>query len=535
MAGVAPQRSGGSNASTIGLIVSILVSVALLVFIVIMFTGQEQLRSNEKKAKDDLARIAAGGDRDAANKFIADAGGSAQTLMGNTVKAATMLVGRMTGNATDSAKQAADKLDAALAEIVSAGKVPNPDQMSQSNGAVAIIQQLHSWFAAERAAKETALADLAKANADLEAAINSQKALNEKYAGDYKKLSDTVAAMQKNKSEFESTKNADIDALKKTIDSKADEVALMTKEKRSLEQTYATELTKADKIIEDQRRALGQAKGPGPVGAQALAVARKPVGQIMRAGPGSPIVHVNLGKRERLSPGMTLAVYGAEGRVPDTGRGKANLEVVSVGERTSECRVVTPASPDDPILEGDGVGNILLSRNVGKKQRFCIVGRFDVNYDGQPDVRGLEAVQAFVRRFGGEVVDSVDATTDYLIVGTPPPDSEPVAPVAKADEEEKPADEAAADDEKPADEGGEGEEGDKPAADKKPAPKAIEKPKAVDHPQPPRTRRAMSERGLYDEAIRKADSLMVPRLTQDHFFNFLGIEAGPNVAKRVLD
>jgi len=535
MAGVAPQRSGGSNATTIGMVVSIVVSVALLGVLIFLFTGQEQLRSNEKKAKDDLARIAAGGDRDAANKFIAEAGGSAQTLLGNTMKAANMLVGRMTGNATDSAKQAADKLDAALAEVVSAGKVPNPDQMSQSNGAVAIIQQLHSWFVAERAAKETAQADLAKANADLEAAINSQKALNEKYAGDYKKLSDTVAAMQKNKSEFEATKNADIDALKKTIDGKATELSTVMKEKTELQRAYATELTKTDKIIEEQRRALGQAKGPGPEGAQALGVARKPVGKILRAGPGSPIVHVNLGKGQRVSPGMTLAVYSADGRMPDTGRGKANLEIVSVGELTSECRVVTPASPDDPILEGDGVGNILLTRSVGKKQRFCIVGRFDLNYDGSPDVRGLEAVQAFVRRFGGEVVDSVDATTDYLIVGTPPPDSEPVAPTAKAADEEKPADEAKADEEKPADEGAEGEEGDKPKAAKKPAPKAIAKAQPVDHPQPPRARRAMSERGVYDEAIRKADSLMVPRLTQDHFFNFLGIEAGPNVAKRVLD
>ena len=70
MAGVAPQR-GGSNATTVGMIVSIGVAVVLTGVLIFLFTGQEQLRNNEKKAKDDLARISAGSDRDSATKFIA--------------------------------------------------------------------------------------------------------------------------------------------------------------------------------------------------------------------------------------------------------------------------------------------------------------------------------------------------------------------------------------------------------------------------------------------------------------------------------
>jgi len=531
MAGVAPQR-GGSNATTVGMVVSIVVSVILLGVLIFLFTGQEQLRTDQKKAKDDLARIAGGSDRDSANKFIAASGNPAPTLLGNTVKAANMVVARLTGNANDSAKEAADKLDTVLAEIVAAGKVPNPDQMSQANGAVAILQQMHGWFAAEKSAKETALADLAKANKSLEDALTNNKGLSEKFDETTKKLSTTVAELEKSKLELEAIKNSDLDALKKTIDEKGGELATVVREKSELQRTYAADLTKADQIIEDQRRALGISKGPGPEGSQALAVARKPVGRILRALPGDTIVHVDLGKRDRVAIGMTLAVYTPDRRVPETGRGKANLEIVSVGERTSECRVITPPSPEDPILEGDGVGNILLSRNAVKRQRFCIIGRFDLNYDGQPDVRGLDAIKAFVRRFGGEVVDSVDASTDYLIVGTIPPDSEPVMPVARAPKEE--AEEEPADDE--SDESGD-EDGDEDEAAPapKPAPRAIVKPDEVDHPLPARTRRALSERALYEEAIKRADSLMVPRMTQDHFFNFIGIEAGPNVSKRVQD
>jgi len=525
------------------MLVSIGVAVALLGVLIFLFTGQEQLRNNEKKAKDDLARIVGGSDREAANKFIAASGNPSPTLLGNTIKAANMVVARMTGNSNDSAKEAADKLDTVLAEIQAAGKVPNPDQISQANGAVAILQQMHGWFVAEKTAKETALTDLAKANKALEDALANNKGLSEKFDETTKKLDSTVAELAKSKEELEATKNSDLDALKKTIDEKGGELATVVREKSELQRNYAAELTRNDEILREQKRALGDAKGPGPEGTQALAVARKPVGRILRALPGDTIVHVDLGKRDRVAIGMTLAVYSPDRRVPETGRGKANLEIVSVGERTSECRVITPPSPEDPILEGDGVGNILLSRGGAKKQRFCIIGRFDLNYDGMPDVRGLDAIKAFVRRFGGEVVDSVDASTDYLIVGTAPPDSEPTPlrrpeptpePAAEdsGDEDAGSADADSGDEEEASD--ADGDEDAAPAAAPKPA-KTIDKPGEVDHPLPARTRRALTERGLYEEAIRRADALMIPRMTQDHFFNFIGIEAGPNVAKRVLD
>lgn len=541
MAGVAPQR-GGSNATTVGMLVSIGVAVALLGVLIFLFTGQEQLRNNEKKAKDDYARIASGSDREAATRFTAALGNPSPTLLGNTVKAGNMVVARMTGNSNDSVKDATDKLDTVLAEIQSAGKVPNPDQISQANGAVAILQQMHGWFVAEKTAKETALANLEKANTALNDALANNKGLSEKFDEATRKLDTTVAELAKSKEELEATKNSDLDALKKTIDEKGGELATVVREKGELQRKFAAELTRVDEITREQQKALGDAKGPGPEGAQALAVARKPVGRILRALPGDTIVHVDLGRRDRVAIGMTLAVYSPDRRVPETGRGKANLEIVSIGERTSECRVITPPSPEDPILQGDGVGNILLSRGGAKKQRFCIIGRFDLNYDGQPDVRGLDAIKAFVRRFGGEIVDRVDASTDYLIVGTAPPDSEPTPlgrrepkpePEPAAEDADDTADEEPADGDADADADEDAE--DKPASRPPPPARTIAKPGEVDHPLPARTRRALTERGLYEEAIRRADALMIPRMTQDHFFNFIGIEAGPKVAKRVLD
>src|SRR5207237_406231 len=162
-------------------------------------------------------------------------------------KGISLLAGRLTGNTTDTPTVATTKLDTVLTEIAAAKKVPNPDQISPANGAATIIRQLHDWFIAEQAAKATAQADLANANADL------------------------------------------------------------------------------DKTLREQQKKIGQVAGPGPEGAQPLAVARAPVGRVLRALPGNSIVHIDLGRENHVSLGMNFAVYSSDRRVPESGRGKANI------------------------------------------------------------------------------------------------------------------------------------------------------------------------------------------------------------------
>lgn len=323
----------------------------------------------------------------------------------------------------------------------------------------------------------------------------------------------------------------------------------------------------------------------------------------MRALPGDSLVHIDLGREDNVRLGMSFSVYSAEERIPADGRGKAHIEVVSVDRRTAECRVTTPPSPDNPILEGDSIGNIVLSRDRSKKQRFCIVGQFDIDFDGTADVRGPEAIAALVKRYGGEVVDHVDATTDYVVVGLEPPnapsnltlegrrgaeepiedatasdesadeysedadvsddedessdDEEDVAP-DDSDDEDANADDAdaeeddASDDENSDDFDDEDAESDEegiPAGDEDPSddePQAagsaaaapsvptIARNPVVDPTRSPRLRRAMSERDRYDEAIYRARMFSIPRLPQDRFFNFVGLESGREAA-RALD
>jgi hypothetical protein len=526
----------------------------------------------------------------------------------------------LTGNQTDPPKVALEKLDAALKNIAEADKIPDKDQLTSANGAAAIVDTLTQLLVKERESSAKAEADLTKALADLDAVSKANADLGQKFQGELAKMQASMKALQDGKSEFEKTKSSEVEALKAQIGEKGDQLESTRRDQAKLVDRVRTELRDRDKLLAEQKDALKELRGPPATGAQELALAKKPVGRVLRALPGDSLVHIDLGRQDNVTLGMSFAVYSVDAQVPADGRGKANIEVVSLGEKTAECRVTTKPSPDDPILDGDLVGNIILSRNKAKKPQFCIVGDFDVDYDGAPDVRGREVMKALVKRYGGEVVDSVTAATDYVVVGVEPAGGETPAepgkgemkaaaeePVAKdkakakdeagakeekapkadqkktdkkptgedeaaAEEEDKPADEAAEDDSSsdekpgakaaakeeaedestdeatPADDeeegaakpaakgaGGASKELDKPAGKAKgsSAPLEIKRPGEVDPTAGPRDRRMVNERARYEEAVRRAEMFSIPRLPQDRFLNFVGIEPGPTAAKRL--
>ncbi len=587
MAGAVPQQRGGSNATTIGMVVSIIVAVLLLGGLIWLITQQEQLRTNADQATAVKNRLVKGNDEAVAKQMFPDSGGPGKTLVGEMNKGIALICGGMTGNQNDSPTAARAKLEAALEKIRSSENVPYAEKISSEFGAVAVIENLYQLYVDEKTAHQKAEADLSKANKDLDTARASNEELQQKLAADLAKMRSKVEELQAAKSEFETLKSGETQALASQIGAKQDALDAMRRDQVTMKRQLVSELGQRDRLLDEQREALTSLRGPGPETAQELAIARKGVGRVLRALPGDSLVHIDLGREDNVTLGLTFSVYSEDERVPADGRGKANLEVVSVGRRTAECRVTARPSPDDPILEGDIVGNIVLSRDHDKKQKFCIVGQFDIDFDGTPDVAGKEAIAALVRRFGGVVVDRVDPTTDYVIVGQEPPltgepaaeespavepaaPAEPKAAPKKADKEnneeepagaeEQPSDdenqeaeEKSGDESEEKAEGAEGAEepkeaGEEPAADEGQAPSedadaqepAEEKPAApaakpeavpalpraqeVDTTQGPRQRRSQTERQRFDEAILRARMFSIPRLPQDRFFNFVGLE-----------
>ena len=567
MAGVSPQR-GASNATLIGMVVAIIVAVILGGVLIWLVTQQEQLRANAESATNARAKIVKGNDEAEAKKLFPNIqAGAGKTLVGEIVRSGRGMMGRVTGDQTDSTQTALAKLDAVIAKIGADAKDENARRLASSSGAVALIEGLYEQYTAERNARlkaeksnEKALENLAKAEA-------ANKELQSNFESRLAKLSSQVEELQRSKSDFEDVKRAEVSALASKVESTRDELeeAKMThaRQKRQIAGT----LKEQDQMLAAQAVALKEFRGNVPSNAEPLAVARTAVGRILRILPGDSLCYVNIGRDNNVTLGMTFSVYSADERIPANGRGKATLEVRSVDATTAECRVVAAPSPDDPILEGDSVNNILISRNRSKKQRFVVVGDFDTDFDGEPDIRGREQIIALIKRWGGIVDDEVTAATDYVVLGVPPKGEDVVpgetaamadegtdegdagrtVPVRRAasdaddedddedaadddasDEDDDASDEddddASADDDDAADEDDDGDGGNGGMVGFQDGVPGLERKPEVDPTVPTLTRRYRNEAERYRDARRRAAYFSVPVLTQDQFYNFIGIE-----------
>ena len=120
MAG-APSR-GGSNATTIGLVVSVVVALILAGVLIWLYTMQEELRQSAESANAQKNRI--------------PSGPSGGTLASSVIDGSKTLIGQLTGDNTMTADAAVAAMESAIAEVRDAGKVPDPSAYTNSSGAV---------------------------------------------------------------------------------------------------------------------------------------------------------------------------------------------------------------------------------------------------------------------------------------------------------------------------------------------------------------------------------------------------------------
>lgn len=487
MAGARPQqRASGLTAVHVWLIVFVTLWLGTTVVLVLLFTGQEQLRQEVANAQNRVRTAVGSDDRlPAVQAMQTQATGANKSLVKLMYETMQAQAARLTGNRDASPIEVETAWANLIDEIASGGKVPAPEQIGRGIGSIPALRQMYEWYIAENEAKTRAAVALDQTNKALEETQGANRTLEEEFKGKLADLEKQVASIAADKDSLNKTKTAQIDDLSRNIAAKKDELTALSNQMRQQSETHQTSMAKYEETMRRQAELLAEYRSPGPAGTNELDIARQPVGKVLRAMPGDAIVHIDLGNRDGVKLGMTFSVYSFGKPVPVDGRGKSTLEVVSVGQHTAECRVVTPAPPDEPILEDDLVGNILLSRTRAKKPKFVVIGNFDTDYDGTPDAAGYEKIIRFIERFGGQVVDEVDATVDYVVRGR-----QPEAPKATAEARRDPM-------------------------------------------APTAGRRAARDSIAYDRAVRQGVNLGIPRLSQDQFFNFVGLELARRTDERL--
>ena len=355
-----------------------------------------------ERNQDDVRRL-----RDAAQQ-------KQQSLVGYLTANTRAAMQRVTGAPSDGVDQFNTKLDAALGESGGSVLAALRDRDSQLN-------TLKAQLAQADADRTTALANLA-------AETERTKQINESHQ-------QTVGAM-----------NSDIDKYKQEIDTyragindatlKMDErVGQITQrfedEKAALNENI-TRLQR-ESLIKDETIAKLRGSGRNQTlrGTDEFALVD---GRVVGVEAGSNQVFIGLGQKDHVVLGMRFAVYSAgtqiqadpSGNYP---RGKAELEIIRVGEDSSVARA-TSETAGNPIVKGDIIANAIY--DPSKVYKFMVYGNFDSNGDGRSTAQEAEDVKATIKAWGGQIADDLVGDVDFLVLGSrptmppPPPSTAPI-------------------------------------------------------------------------------------------------------------
>ncbi len=209
-------------------------------------------------------------------------------------------------------------------------------------------------------------------------------------------------------------KDLQLRELQRELDDREQEVQQANRGQLETEREAEIETLRLNREIQELQDQIASVKQGGFDPDEILT---KADGRILRAIPGSDVLYISLGADDGIKVGLGFEVYGQSGGISDDLRGKASVQVVTVMPDTSECRVVR-RTPGQPIIEGDVVVNIAYERD--RKPKFVVRGDFDLDYDGTPDASGYDQVVGMIRRWGGQVVDELDDSTDYVVIGSEP-------------------------------------------------------------------------------------------------------------------
>jgi hypothetical protein len=165
---------------------------------------------------------------------------------------------------------------------------------------------------------------------------------------------------------------------------------------------------------------------------------QKPDGRIVRV-PDNNTVVIDLGIGDQLVQGMTFEVYDQQSGIPALGdaehalgnadmpEGKASIEVIKMLPGYSECRVIR-RKPGYGIVIGDLISNLVYDST--QKYNFVVYGDFDLNNDGRPEPGDSDVIKQLVTRWGGNITNDVNISTDFIVMGV-----EPKAEPARADDD----------------------------------------------------------------------------------------------------
>lgn len=282
------------------------------------------------------------------------------------------------------------------------------------------IESLKTQLADANAARERALLDKeneAKRVKDLEEAQRSTVAALNEQVGTTKSETD---ALRDETNKFKQSMDDRVEKIKSEYAGK--ESAL----KAEIEKLQAERAVDKDRLRRYEIERRGERFSGQPEYALVDA-------QILATNPVDNTVMLSVGTKDKVVLGLTFNIYAQGATIkPDekTGEypaGKATVEVIRVENDSATARVLREQK-GNPILRGDFAANPVY--DPAKKYKFLVYGSFDALRTGAASPLGANDVRAWIREWGGDVVDELTGDVDFVVLGQRP--QLPPAPSATA-------------------------------------------------------------------------------------------------------
>ncbi len=439
-----PMAQQGSRT---GLIATLVIFVVLFMVAVIMwiYTNTQLTKATTEKdqqrqkydaivAASDVAGDNVTALTGAREKLGADAPSTAVEIAVAEIRRLTALItGTAAPSFADADAKAQQAMDAAGA-VLNPKKDPKAATQPSGDSLVATIEKLTAAAKAQAASA----ADAKKQLAAVQAAVDTKSKnwddqlakANASVAELTTKYGEAMKALEAAQQQYmEKQKGADEGAKKATEDAGNQVQTAQT----AVAQAKA-DLVKAEKQIKDLQAQLQKTRVDTK-----NSVVRQADGYIVRV-PSSSVAYISLGQGDHISAGITFEVYDKNEGVPPLGKdpmtdsglpaGKASIEVVRVGQNSSECRIVHMAS-GATIQEGDIIANLVYDKNT--TYNFVVYGNFDTDGNGVWTAQEADVIRSLVTRWGGKVQDKIAVSTDFLVLG-----KEPEIPVLTKEQQDDP-------------------------------------------------------------------------------------------------
>ena len=407
------RGSGAGTGVIVALVVSVVCNVGLLTITFMMYSGKTEALENKARAEATLSDFVAASERtDSYERLMDSAKQERKSLFALLEDRRADIASFVTGNPGASLAEMRSSLNLGESDVVSNSITDMRRQLSSSGNDVASLNRQ--------------VADLQGNNGDLRDRVKQAESI-----GDEK-----VAEVE---AEFDGYRVA-ASRYQQEVE---DAISAIDESRVKLDRDYRNRLS-------NLQSRLDQANQDNSVFRAQIEELRKKT-ENYRIKPQSPAelvdgrvisvpgsggqIFVDLGRNDRIVPGMSFEVYEDAAAIrpdPRTGeyvRGKASIEIIRVNGDTSAARI-TRELPGRPVVKDDVIANAVF--NPDYRFKFLVHGQFDVDADGRISVAEADYVRRRVLEWGGELVegDQLTGDLDFLVLGEQPPMPAPLPPDA---------------------------------------------------------------------------------------------------------